>query len=97
MKKGLGHGRDQRAGEEVSRLYAFLEPSGHRAIKALRSTDPTLVDALLAALESEDIAARWLVGKPVVFGGFIPLEPVSQGEREPVMFALHSPRYGLSM
>jgi len=44
--------------EDVSRMYTGLERTGIRAIDALSSTDPELVDELLATFESRDRAAN---------------------------------------
>ena len=81
--------------ENVSLLYTGLERTGIRAIDALSSTAPELVDELLATFESRDRAANWLVRRMVAFSGFCALEMLSQGEREPVMSILHIVRDGL--
>jgi hypothetical protein len=79
----------------VSGLYAGLEQAGCRAIGTLLSTDPELVEALLATFESRDEAAPWLVSRTTGFGGSSALELLAQGERARVMHVLNHLRYGL--
>ncbi|MGF6288716.1 MbcA/ParS/Xre antitoxin family protein [Paraburkholderia youngii] len=81
--------------EEASGLYAQLAQTGFRAISALRSTDPELVDALLATFGSIDGAAPWLVSRTIGFGGSSALELLAQGARQRVMHVLNHLRYGL--
>jgi hypothetical protein len=81
--------------KEASGLYAGLEQTGFRAIGALRSIDPELVDELLATFESMNEAAPWLVSRTIGFGGSSALELLAQGERQRVMHVLNHLRYGL--
>ncbi|MEX3932160.1 hypothetical protein AB4Y32_10175 [Paraburkholderia phymatum] len=81
--------------KEACALYGSLGQTGLRAIGALRSTDPELVDELLATFESRGEAASWLVSRTIGFGGFSALELLAQGERERVMHVLNHLRFGL--
>ncbi|MGF6636522.1 MbcA/ParS/Xre antitoxin family protein [Paraburkholderia sp. MM6662-R1] len=79
---------------EVSRLYASLEDAGRGTLEALRETDPTIVEELIATFESEDKAARWLISRTIGFGGRSAVDLLAQGDREQVMLALGHLRYG---
>ncbi|NVH73674.1 DUF2384 domain-containing protein [Paraburkholderia sp. JPY432] len=80
---------------EASRLYAALTDNGRRAMEALRTIDPIVVEELVATFESDDAAAGWLISRTIGFGGSSALDLLAQGEREQVMHVLHHLRYGL--
>ena len=80
---------------EVSGLYAGLEQTGSRAMGVLRSSDPELVDELLATFESETRSVDWLVSRTIGFGGSSALELLAQGERQSVIQVLNHLRYGI--
>nr|WP_277403040.1 antitoxin Xre/MbcA/ParS toxin-binding domain-containing protein [Burkholderia sp. Ac-20365] len=57
--------------------------------------DESLLSELLATFESEEMAAGWLVGRTIGFGGRSALDLLAQGKREKVLQVLHHLRYGL--
>ncbi|CAD6563131.1 hypothetical protein ACFQ3P_41875 [Paraburkholderia sabiae] len=85
----------ERLAEAASGQYADLERIGCRAVNALRSSDPDLVEGLLATCESENQAGHWLVGRTIGFGGSSALELLAQGKREHVIQVVNHLRFGL--
>lgn len=79
---------------EARNIYAALKDTGRRAMEALRTIDPILVEELVATFEAEDRAAGWLISWTIGFGGRSALDLLAQGEREEVLQVLHNLRYG---
>ncbi|TCG03667.1 hypothetical protein BZM27_46675 [Paraburkholderia steynii] len=85
----------QTLADEASGLYAALEQTGSRAMGVLRSSDPELVDELLATFESGTQSVHWLVSRTIGFGDSSALELLAQGERQSVIQLLKNLRDGI--